>query len=86
MSCCLCQTVPRGAADVLSKDYERGNCIVVHNQTQHTIETCNCCGHRVEPLDTAMCQNTDIISGALKSGFLVIVDQFDSSGRIINKE
>ena len=86
MSCCLCQTVPRGAADVLSKDYERGNCLVVHNRAQHIIETCSCCGHRVIPLGTAMCQDTDIISGALAAGFLAIVDRFDSTGRIINTE
>lgn len=86
MRCCLCQTVPRGAADALSKDHERDNCLIVHNRVQHTIETCRCCGHRVEPLELALCLNTDIISSALKSGFLVIVDQFDSSGRMINKE
>ncbi len=86
MSCCLCQTVPRGAADVLSKDYERDNCIIVHNRAQHTIETCSCCGHRVESFNMALCQNTEIISGALAAGFLAVVDRFDSIGKILNKE
>jgi hypothetical protein len=86
MSCCLCQTVPRGAADALSKDYERDNCLIVHNRARHVIETCSCCGHRVDPLGVALCQDTELISGALKSGFLVIVDRFDDIGRITNTE
>jgi hypothetical protein len=86
MSCCLCQTVPRGAADVLSKNYDRDNCLVVHNRAQHVIETCSCCGHRVDPLGVALCQNTELISSALKFGFLVVIDQFDGTGRILNKE
>jgi hypothetical protein len=69
---------------VLSKDYERNDCLVVHNRVQHVIEICSCCGHRVDPLELALCQNTDIISNALKSGFLVVVDQFDGTGRMMN--
>jgi hypothetical protein len=34
----------------------------------------------------ALCQNTEIISGALAAGFLAVVDRFDSIGKILNKE
>lgn len=86
MSCCLCQNVPRGAADAISMDYERSNCVIVRSRAQHVIETCSCCGHRIEPLGNMMCLNTELISEALVVGHLEVITQFDSIGHIINTE
>jgi hypothetical protein len=85
MSCCLCQTVPRGSADAISMDYERSNCIIVHSKAQHIIETCSCCGHRIEPLGNMMCLNTELISGALAADHLEVIAQFDAIGHMVHK-
>ena len=86
MSCCLCQNVPRGAAEAISMYYERKNCIVVHSKVHHIIETCSCCGHRIEPLGNMLCLDTNLISGSLAKGHLEVIAQFDNIGLIINKE
>ena len=86
MSCCLCQNVPRGAADAISMDYERSDCVIVHSKVQHIIETCSCCGHKIAPLGNMMCLNTELISGSLSMGHLEVIAQFDNTGHMVNTE
>jgi hypothetical protein len=83
---CFCKVLDRGESDVFSKAHFRDNGVVVHSRVLHSIESCACCGHRIEPLTKMLCAETPLISSALKSGHLELLMRFDVSGHIVDIE
>lgn len=83
---CICRNLPRGTADVYSFAAKHESGVVVRNLGTGSMETCNCCGHKVEPLGYILCQRNDMVSSAIAAGHLEVVDEFSASGHILSKE
>ena len=92
---CTCRNLSRGTADVYSlglidprSGSELGSSegVVVRNLGTGPIETCNCCGHRVDPLGYMLCQRNDMVTSAIAAGHLQLVDEFSAGGHILSKE
>lgn len=83
---CICRNLPRGTADVYSFDAEHESGVVVRNLGTGPMETCDCCGHRVDPLEYILCQRNDMVSSAIAAGHLQVVDEFSVRGHILSKE
>ena len=83
---CICRNLPRGTADVFSTGAERNDGVVVLNLGTGPIETCSCCGHRVDPLGYMLCQRNDVVAGAIAAGHLQVLDDFSAFGHIHSRE
>lgn len=79
---CICRNLSRGTADVYSFGAEHNDGVVVLNLGTGPIETCGCCGHRVDPLGYMLCQRNNMVTSAIAAGHLQVVDEFSAFGHI----
>ena len=89
---CNCRNLPRGTADVFSLtnsqfvNTQLSEAVVVRNLGTGPIETCSCCGHRVDPLGYMLCKRNDMVTSAIAAGHLQLLDEFSAGGHILTKE